>query len=738
MPSHSRSISHECCFECGQISQEAYGEENEMMLVKNLIDDVLPRMMDISQDSVIDIIRYKKWQKAGKWHRIRSTWVPQFFRESLMKNRRVILLALGLAVISQPFPYGEAARKYYPPGFTPPADTSASKTDTAPQVIIQQVPGAKQVIIKTVPGPSVVRVVKPAQSRDPLQLLIAQHRYYDALRMVDARLKKAPNSQSLLMLRAQILREDGNYAQAINEYEGILTKSRARSVKASAWNGMGWTYYQKALEDKKIGDNKSFQLSVQEAESAFRQASQQLPTLAYPWAGLGRIYLETGRLDEAEKVVRKALRLSPNNLAVQLANADLLLAQNKPDDALQSLYGIKKATTTEPEVFFLLAKASLATGKIDDAIINLKQLLELVPDHTEALKLLSQSYELKMKPEDAEEVLEKAIALNPSDVKSVESLLKIYNQRDEIERGNLLLKTLLKNRPEQAIYVQTLLTRLNDAGQWEDAYAEGATLIEAVLSSPGASASEAQLQVSYLFAQSVYQKGRGMLDRRVLQQKPPVLKTRQFMQDHLASISRAGSVDEAAILRDRLAILYIDPLAPLPPLPKAFNLNDDELASAIQMVFLAGNLAQHEQFLNRAKQAANSLDIARQLYNVGDYSGAKVLADAVLAAQPNSLPAKDLNENIAESQQEAEEQLRSLAMLPRRIADSYWQKAAVEALRVGSGDWRTHALLATVLEKRHQPMLALFHQQMAAHYAPSLKDKQYWDRKAERTARNIH
>jgi hypothetical protein len=41
------------------------------------------------------------------------------------------------------------------------------------------------------------------------------------------------------------------------------------------------------------------------------------------------------------------------------------------------------------------------------------------------------------------------------------------------------------------------------------------------------------------------------------------------------------------------------------------------------------------------------------------------------------------------------------------------------------------------LAKRHHPELALLHQRLAAQYAPTPKDKQYWTRRAEKTARSI-
>ena len=87
-----------------------------------------------------------------------------------MKNRSVTILALALLLLAQNQPAALAAKKYYPPGFTPPTDTKPNEPPT--QVIIQQVPGSKQVIIKTVPVTVEKVVSRPVKPKDPLQVLI--------------------------------------------------------------------------------------------------------------------------------------------------------------------------------------------------------------------------------------------------------------------------------------------------------------------------------------------------------------------------------------------------------------------------------------------------------------------------------------------------------------------------------------------------------------------------------------
>jgi tetratricopeptide (TPR) repeat protein len=388
-------------------------------------------------------------------------------------------------------------------------------------------------------------------------------------------------------------------------------------------------------------------------------------------------------------------------------------------------------------VFLLLARGSLAAGKVDDAIINLKQLLDLVPDHTEALKLLSQSYELKMKPQDAEETLEKAIALNPMDEKSVNSLLKIYDQRGEQERGTLLLKTLLRDQPGQATYGVALLQRLWDEGNWSDVYQEGLNIIGPILSNSSESEDEQQAVVS-LFSEAVYQKGRGMLDRRELLKEPAVQASKAFSQQHMHKMMNSSDAKtQHAILVDRLNLLLLEPLVALPSLPANFQVQESDLPVALQIAFLQGDQELHTKWLALAKRVNDKQTITEQLYAVGDYAGAMQLVDQQLLEHPDDKDALQVRQRIVSDQADMREQLESLTMLPGRISDSYWEKAASDVLRLGNTDWRAQAMIGDALAKRHHPELALLHQRLAAQYAPTPKDKQYWTRRAEKTARSI-
>lgn len=673
-----------------------------------------------------------------------------------MRSKGLLALAIGVALLGNSTPSVWAARKYYPPGFKPPTDQKLIQSAPPPETPVKPVPvqppvtaPGKQVIIKTVPVTVEKTVTVQAKPKDPLVVLMEERRYYDALRMVDSRLKKSPNNLTWQLFRGKILREQENYGKAIEQYTAIMEKNHNKNARPEALNGLGWTYYQKALHDRETGNVGAANASLRSADMAFRQAAHLAPDMANVWAGLGEVALVNGQVKEAAGWIKRAKKLGPNNLAVQLAEADLLLAQHQPEDALQALYGIKKTTTREPDVYMLLARGSLDTGKVDDAIINLKQLLELQPDHTEALKLLSLSYERKMKPEDAEVLLEKAISLNPMDEKSVDALLKIYDQRHENDRGILVLQTLLKDHPGQPTYALALLQRLADAGQWDAVYEQGGNMMPQILSwqpdngsapQDPAVAQKTLLEkenIINLFARSVYPQGKSMLDRRPLLKVPAVQQAQAFARECLERESKIQGPFSTQSLQQRLSLLLIDPTTPLTPIPSDFKPQGKDLLLAIQIAFLQGDHARHERWVQQAKTSEYALPLAKCLYELDDYSGASTLVDAYLAQHLDTGEGRQLKKKISADQNALQQQLNVLGMLPRKIPDDYWQKTASEVLELGSNDGRAHGALGLALEKRHQPELALIQLRLAEKYATNPEDRQQWARRADRIARYL-
>jgi len=644
----------------------------------------------------------------------------------------VILLSLACKVTTNE---AEAARKYYPPGVNPVNLKGDELPVSLPIKIDSQViPPEPTTVVKKIIVKSVVPVLVPAKPKDALILLMDSHRYYEALHLVENRLKKSPQNYNLMLTRGFLLREQGQYVASIEQFESLLAKNPPLSIRAASWNGLGWSCYEKAHQDKERDLDSSESYVLQAAHDAFEQSIRLIPGHPCPWAGLVRTELAAGHLKQAQVTLDKALKLKASDLLVTLARADILLYQKRYDEAIQLLNAAKTPTSNNPDLYLFLAKALLSTGKPDDAIINLKQLLELEPNHTEALKLLSQAYSVKMKPENASQTLETAIELNPKDVDSVMNLLQLYDSRGEQEKAIFRLETLLKSEPEQLDYFQAFMDRLIQKNRWRTAYEKGVNALPELLNDqtiPSAEADKAVPAISE-FAEAIYAyKARSLLDKSSLRLIPAIKAVELFTRTHQAAllkktpdIAKASPQQIHLWLQDQRTLLYLNPLEKTRSLA-AIPIAKDDVAFALQVAFLSGDSRSYQALLERARHFPLSQEpslskglpeVARQLYNMGDYEGSRKLIQIILTKRPHLEPFVTMELDISEAMRDKSQQQRALKILARRVIPTYWDKLAGQALKTDNADPHLHILLANSLLKQHRYALAAQQRQLAKRF----------------------
>jgi uncharacterized protein HemY len=652
----------------------------------------------------------------------------------------IVLLAASFVVGSGNL-IVQAARKYYPPGFNP----STLKKEEIPVSLPSKVepppaPSESTTVVKTIVIKSLVPVMVPAKPKDALTVLMESHRYYEALHLVEGRLKKSPQNYDLMLTRGFLLREQGQYVASIEQFESLLAKNPPLAVRAASWNALGWSCYEKALQDKQGNVDSTEPYILQAAQDAFQQSINLKPNQPCPWAGLARTELAEGHLKQAQAALDRAMKIKSTDLAVTLARADIMLYQKRYDEAIQLLNAAKTPTSSNPDLYLFLARALLSRSKPDDAIINLKQLLELEPNHTEALKLISQAYSVKMKPENASQTLETAIDLNPKDVDSVFNLLQLYDSRGEQEKAVARLETLLKADPYQIDYLGAYLDRLIQKNRWRSAYEKGMSALPDLLKSqtiPSASADQLVPVVSEFAEAFYYYKARITLDRLPLNKLATIQQVNNFTRLHQANllkqkpdIAHATSLQIHLWLEDQRTLLYLNPLEKTKNLA-AIPIPDDDLYLALQIAYLSGERDTYQRFLERAKRLPISQDasiskglpeVARQLYSAGDYEGASELITILLLKRPNLEPFVTIQQDIQDSVHDVAQQELALKILARRIRPSYWDKLAGQTLKASNGDAQLHRLLAESLLKQRRFNLASQQRQLAKRFATNSDD----------------
>lgn len=94
----------------------------------------------------------------------------------------------------------------------------------------------------------------------------------------------------------------------------------------------------------------------------FRQLVAKDPRWCEGHTALGCILAEQGRIDEALKCLREALRLKPKQPGVRIRLAQLLLKRNDYREAIHVLRGVDSPFTTLIDAYHLLALAMEESG----------------------------------------------------------------------------------------------------------------------------------------------------------------------------------------------------------------------------------------------------------------------------------------------------------------------------------------------------------------------------------------
>ncbi|MEM7584121.1 MAG: tetratricopeptide repeat protein [Acidobacteriota bacterium] len=188
---------------------------------------------------------------------------------------------------------------------------------------------------------------------------------------------------------------------------------------------------------------------VEDALVYLDRAVAEQPRDASLWTSLGRVLVETGRLDGAEDAYRQALRLDPEGVDAAKNLADLYMARGRPSDAL-ALYLRAAEQGHNVELLYNLANALAADGQLDDARSRYRQALEIQPDYAAAYNNLG-ALELRAgDTEAARRSFERALELDPKLGDAAANLGLMAAAAGRLEEAGDRLRRALAIAPESA------------------------------------------------------------------------------------------------------------------------------------------------------------------------------------------------------------------------------------------------------------------------------------------------
>jgi tetratricopeptide (TPR) repeat protein len=186
----------------------------------------------------------------------------------------------------------------------------------------------------------------------------------------------------------------------------------------------------------------ALQLARTEAETAIRLDS----TLAEAYSALGKVLLNSYRLQDAEKAFKHALSLDSKLTIVNEHLVWLYVFMGSPEAALARGQVAVKSDALSPSATVELARALMVNGRCDEALVKVAVLDKLEPPLLRAAPIAAQCYAEQKNFAKTIEVLRASSGRGPYGDALLASFLARSGQRDEaIGIRDALLAEALKD-----------------------------------------------------------------------------------------------------------------------------------------------------------------------------------------------------------------------------------------------------------------------------------------------------
>ncbi len=135
-----------------------------------------------------------------------------------------------------------------------------------------------------------------------------------------------------------------------------------------------------AVRWERVGDA----ASLARAESLYREAIEFAPSRPPAYRGLGRIYLQTERPEQAERILGRGILHVPATEQLERELIAVLLGQQRIDDALTRIQSFLRDFGDDPQMLHNFSVALAQTGRLPAAIDAARRLLAVSPNHPQS------------------------------------------------------------------------------------------------------------------------------------------------------------------------------------------------------------------------------------------------------------------------------------------------------------------------------------------------------------------
>lgn len=253
--------------------------------------------------------------------------------------------------------------------------------------------------------------------------------------------EKIINPQALSHYIMGVLCDDlGDVESAIKEYrKALLTDNEAMAIRLN-------------LAISLIRKNE-----LPEAEKELRRLIKLYPKAIEPHVVLAILYSAQDKVDlamsEYESALKEAANLNPKDIDIYRGLGSLYLKQKKLKEA-ENVYRIISALSpADPQAHFYLAVVYDELKKPDLCEEELNKTLKLSPEDPEALNYLGYKYaEWNKNLNQAERLIKKALSLEPDNGAYIDSLGWVYFKKASFKQAKYFLEKAASLLEDPVIY----------------------------------------------------------------------------------------------------------------------------------------------------------------------------------------------------------------------------------------------------------------------------------------------
>jgi len=227
-------------------------------------------------------------------------------------------------------------------------------------------------------------------------------------------------------------------------------------------NNLGKAYFEKGkLSKARIHFEKSVTSIPEYVQTQFNIKNKNLfkADFAEPHYNLASVYLDLGKLEDAETEYQSALNLKPDYYAAELGIGSVKNLKQDYDLAIHHFINsiaIMKKTTGQAD--YPIARLNLGevygkTQRYNDAIVEFNKAIKADPSMFLAYFNLGTAYMLMGLNDKAEHSLKECLSLNPNHEPALFNLARVYQNQELWEKSNSVLMKFLKIKgPNSSVY----------------------------------------------------------------------------------------------------------------------------------------------------------------------------------------------------------------------------------------------------------------------------------------------